>query len=463
MRKNHGRSSAAHRAEPMTDTDIASTFASILTAIEETDPVRVQGKITEVIGLLIESNGPSASVGDVCTIEQDGEAVGRAEVVGFRKERTLLMPLGPLEGIHPGLTVVSTKHPLMVNVGDHLLGRVLNGLGDPIDGKGELASGTTRATFSKAPHPLTRKLIKESFVTGIRSIDSMLTLGKGQRCGIFSGSGVGKSVMLGMVARHCASDVNVIALVGERGREVREFLEGDLGEEGLRRSVVVVATSEEPALIRIKGALVAATIAEYFRDQGKHVLFLCDSLSRLATAQREIGLAVGEPPATKGFTPSVFSLLPKFVERAGTAQNGSITALYTVLVEGDDLDEPVSDAARSVLDGHIVLSRSLANRAHYPAVDILQSISRCMPAVISKDHHAKAVRVLNAMAAYAENEDIIQIGAYAAGSSSQVDSAIRIHEPLMSFLRQDRAQKASFEESCEGLATIDHMLSGGDS
>ena len=292
------------------------------------------------------------------------------------------------------------------------------------------------------------------FQTGVRSIDALITVGKGQRMGIFSGSGVGKSVLLGMMARNCNADVNVIALVGERGREVREFIERDLGEEGLKRSVVVVATSDQPALIRIKGALVAASIAEYFRDAGKDVLFMADSVTRLATAQREVGLAVGEPPATKGYTPSVFSLLPKYLERAGTAERGSITGMFTVLVDGDDFDEPIADAARSILDGHIVLSRKLAQRNHYPAVDVLASISRCMPDVVAAAHHATAGRIKDLAAAYHENEDLIQIGAYAHGSSERVDRAIKLHEPLGAFLRQDRLEKVLFDETVARLAEL---------
>ena len=439
-----------------------SNLTPFISAIDKAEPVRVHGRITEVIGLLIESTGPAASVGDVCTIENNDRVIAQAEVVGFRKDRTLLMPLGPLEGIHPGYTVVSTKRPLMVDVSSNLLGRILNGLGKPLDNKGGLNPETSRPVFSRVPNPLTRTRIVENFVTGIRSIDSLLTLGKGQRMGIFSGSGVGKSIMLGMMAKNCRSDVNVIALVGERGREVREFLERDLGEEGLKRSVVVVATSEQPALIRLKGAMVAAAIAEYFRDLGKDVLFLCDSLTRLATAQREIGLATGEPPTTRGYTPSVFTMLPQFIERAGTSDKGTITALYTVLVEGDDLDEPISDAARSVLDGHIVLSRDLANRNHYPAVDVLQSISRCQPDVITKEHQNLVNDIRNFYAAYRENEDLIQIGAYNVGSNMRVDRALKIYEPLMKFLRQDRAEKVDFEESVTELAAINNIVTEPD-
>jgi flagellum-specific ATP synthase len=437
---------------PVTDTE--KRIAPVLRAIDHAEPMRVHGKVIEVIGLLIESSGPAASVGDVCLIERDGAVAGRAEVVGFRGDRTLLMPLGPIEGIHPGLTVVGTKKPLLVGVGDHLLGRIIDGLGNPLDNKGPLQVERWRSVYSAIPNPLHRSRIRETFVTGIRSIDGCISIGKGQRMGIFSGSGVGKSILLGMMARNCCSDIHVIALIGERGREVREFLERDLGEEGLKRSVVIVATSDQPALIRIKGAMVAASIAEYFRDRHKDVLFLVDSVTRLATAQREIGLAIGEPPATRGYTPSVFSMLPRFLERAGTSPLGTITGLFTVLVEGDDLDEPISDAARSILDGHIVLARRLAYQNHFPAVDILQSISRCMPDVVAPEHFAVAGRMKDLAAAYRENEDLIQIGAYASGSSDRVDRAIRINEPFKAFLRQDRTDKAVFEETVKRLTEL---------
>jgi flagellum-specific ATP synthase len=441
-------------------TDTNHRFAAIFDAVDRAEPMRVHGKVAEVIGLLIESTGPSASVGDVCLIERDGKRVGRAEVVGFRQDRTLLMPLGSIEGIHPGLTVVSTKRPLLVGVGEHLLGRIIDGLGNPLDNKGPLKVDSWRPTFSSIPNPLHRSRIKAPFHTGIRSIDSLVTIGKGQRMGIFSGSGVGKSVLLGMMACNCRSDVNVIALIGERGREVREFIERDLGEEGLKRSVVVVATSDQPALIRIKGAMIAAAIAEYFRDQAKDVLFLVNSVTRLATAQREIGLAIGEPPATKGFTPSVFSMLPKFLERAGTSANGTITGIFTVLVEGDDMDEPIADAARSILDGHIVLARRLAHQNHFPAVDVLQSISRCMPDVVTKEHMSIAGKLKDLASAYRENEDLIQIGAYAPGSSDRVDRAIKIHDPLNTFLRQDRIERITFDDTVKRLGDLARAAGG---
>jgi flagellum-specific ATP synthase len=314
--------------------------------------------------------------------------------------------------------------------------------------------------FSRSPHPLERARISQPFETGIRCLDAFVTVGKGQRMGIFSGSGVGKSVLMGMMARNCRADINVIALIGERGREVREFLERDLGEEGLKRSVVVVATSNEPALIRLKGALVAATIAEYFRDQGKDVLLMVDSVTRLAFAQREIGLTIGEPPATKGYTPSVFALISSYLERAGTSRQGSVTGMFTVLVEGDDMDDPVADSARSILDGHIVLSRRLAHRNQYPAIDILESISRCMPDVTEVTHQKTVNRIRDLAAAYRENEDLIQLGAYAAGSNERVDRAIRLNEPLIQFLRQDRTEKCPATEACRRLAELESRIYG---
>jgi len=441
--------------------DLETAFTKYDSAIASAEPMKIHGKVTEVIGLLIESTGPLASIGDICTIEKNGAPLGRAEVVGFRKNKTLLMPLGPIEGIHGGVIVSATKKPLSVSVGESLLGRVLDGLGNPLDNKGPLFCEYQRPVFSSIPNPLDRKRICDHFETGVRAIDSLITVGKGQRMGIFSGSGVGKSVLMGMMARNCKSDINVIALIGERGREVREFIERDLGEEGLKRSVVVVATSNEPALIRIKGAMVAAAIAEYFRDQGQDVLLMVDSVTRLAQAQREIGLAIGEPPATKGYTPSVFATLPVFLERAGTSDRGTITGMFTVLVEGDDMDEPIADAARSILDGHIVLSRKLAHRNHYPAIDVLESISRCMPDVITDDHAALTGRIKDAMAAYRENEDIIQIGAYAAGSSERVDRAVRLLPQLNQFLRQKREEMSSLEDSLQLLKRIEESLLKG--
>ncbi len=430
-------------------------FDPIVEAIRRVDPIMVQGKVVEVVGLLVESTGPATSVGDVCIIlNRIGVEVGRAEVVGFRSSRTLLMPLGTVEGITPGFTVITTKRPLMVPTGEKLLGRILDGLGRPMDGKGPLLADGERPVFSEIPDPLSRRRIETIFQTGIRTIDGMLTIGEGQRVGIFAGSGVGKSVLLGMMAKNCRADVNVIALVGERGREVREFIERDLGEEGLARSVVIVATSDQPALIRLKASMVAASIAESFRDLGMSVLFMCDSVTRLAMAQREIGLTVGEPPAAKGYTPSVFAMLPQFLERAGNSDRGSITGIFTVLVEGGDMDEPVADAARGILDGHIVLSRSLAHKNHFPAIDVLQSISRCANDVISDAHKQSVGVIRDLMSLYHDNEDLITIGAYEMGRNPRVDRAIQLHQPITEFLCQDRQESSSVEESMTRLIQL---------
>lgn len=430
-------------------------FDALVEKIRTVDPVVVQGKITEVVGLLVESTGPPSSVGDVCLIlDRLGNEVGRAEVVGFRSERTLLMPLGTVEGITPGFNVITTKRPLMVPTGEKLLGRILDGIGRPMDSKGPLQNTGERPVFSEIPDPLSRNRIETIFQTGIRVIDGMLTLGEGQRVGIFAGSGVGKSVLLGMMAKNCRADVNVIVLVGERGREVREFIERDLGPEGLARSVLVVATSDQPALIRLKASMVAASIAESFRDQGKRVLFMCDSVTRLAMAQREIGLTVGEPPAAKGYTPSVFAMLPQFLERAGNSDKGSITGIYTVLVEGGDMDEPVADATRGILDGHILLSRDLAHKNHFPAIDVLQSISRCAADVIDEGHKAAVAQLRDMMALYHENEDLINIGAYEMGRNARVDRSIQLHGPTEQFLRQGRDESSSIEETMARLSQL---------
>lgn len=417
--------------------------------VERTSPIRQNGTVSQIIGLIVESNGPSASIGDICYIRSRDGKRHVAEVVGFKKDKTLLMPLKELYGIAPGNQVSTFREPFSVGVGNELKGRVLDGLGNPIDGGPKLKLRQKRSVYSKPPNPLTRQTIKESLQLGIRSIDGLLTCGKGQRTGIFAGSGVGKSVLLGMIARNTRADVNVIALIGERGREVREFIESDLGTEGLKRSVVVVATSDQAALSRVKGALVATTIAEYFRDQGLDVLLMMDSVTRYAMAMREIGLAIGEPPTTKGYTPSVFASLPKLLERAGTSDNGTITGLYAVLVEASDMDEPIADAARSILDGHIVLSRKLASRSHYPAVAVLDSISRVMNKVITPEQYKTARRIQETMATYAEAEDLINIGAYSPGSNPKVDFAIKKIDAINQFLRQAIEEKSSFEETVQ--------------
>ena len=383
------------------------------------------GKVTRVIGLMIEVQGINARIGEVCDIVVQGEAEPvRAEVVGFRDLYSLLMPLGELRGIYPGCAVVPSGHTLTVKIGRHLLGKVLDGLGRPIENHILNGQGEEYPVDNRPPNPLERKRINTILPTGVRAIDGLLTCGKGQRIGIFAGSGVGKSTLLGMIARHGSADVNVIALVGERGREVLEFLEEDLGPEGMARSIVVAATSDQPALVRLKGAFVATAIAEYFRDQGLDVMLMMDSVTRFAMAQREVGLAVGEPPATKGYTPSVFALLPKLLERSGMGRRGSVTAFYTVLVDGDDLNEPIADAVRGILDGHIVLSRSLASRNHYPSIDILQSVSRLMPDIASEEHKSQAGAIKDLLATYLQSEDLINIGAYVKGSNAKIDLAM---------------------------------------
>ncbi|MCB2201359.1 FliI/YscN family ATPase [bacterium] len=423
--------------------------------IARVSTIRQFGKVTQVVGLVVESAGPSVSIGRLCQIENrdDGTRI-KAEVVGFRDNRILLMPYGPLTGITPGAIVTSTSEQLRVPVGSELIGRVLNGLGQPIDGKGSHNCTRTRAISSPSIPVLSRRRITEPLRTGIKAIDLMTPVGRGQRMGVFAGSGVGKSVMLGMMARGTSADVNVIALVGERGREVREFIERDLGPEGLKRSVVVAVSSDEPALLRIKGAMAATTIAEHFRDQGKNVLLLLDSVTRIAMAQREIGLAIGEPPATKGYTPSVFAMLPVLLERAGMTSTGSITGLYTVLVEGDDMNEPISDAVRSILDGHVSLSRRLASMNQYPAVDVLDSVSRLATEVSTEQEKELAAEARRIVATYRESEDLINVGAYVKGSSARIDRAIEKIDDLNAFLRQDIMETSDHEESLAGLARL---------
>ena len=416
------------------------------------------GKVTRVIGLMIEVQGITARIGEVCDIVVQGEPEPvRAEVVGFRDQYSLLMPLGELRGIFPGCAVVPTGHNLKVRVGRHLYGQVLDGLGRPIEDDFDLSLGEDFPVDNRPPNPLKRKRIDTVLPTGVRAVDALLTCGKGQRIGIFAGSGVGKSTLLGMIARHGSADVNVIGLIGERGREVLEFLQEDLGPEGMARSVIVAATSDQPALVRLKGAFVATAIAEYFRDQGLDVMLMMDSVTRFAMAQREVGLAVGEPPATKGYTPSVFALLPKLLERSGMGQRGSITAFYTVLVDGDDLNEPIADTVRGILDGHIVLSRKLASSNHYPAIDVLQSVSRLMPDITSEEHQAQAGLIKDLMAVYRQSEDLINIGAYAAGSNPKIDRAIAGHDHIESFLKQSPLEYSGYEETLNGLA----ILAGG--
>ncbi len=422
------------------------------------DPYRLNGRICELIGLVVESRGPEAGVGERCEILLPGHRTGRpplqAEVVGFREGRTLLMPLGDAAGIGPGQTVVATGGALRIDLGAGLLGRVLDGLGRPIDGGPAIHVEARRPIDAPPPDLLGRPTIRTPLPLGVRAIDALMPCGRGQRIGIFAGSGVGKSTTLGMMARGTSADVNVIALVGERGREVREFIEHDLGPEGLARSVVVVATSDQPALVRIKAAFVATTIAEYFRDGGADVLLMMDSVTRLATAQREIGLAIGEPPATRGYTPSVFAMLPRLLERAGTAPVGSITALYTVLVDGDDMNEPVADAVRSILDGHIVLSRELAHRNHYPAIDVLQSVSRLAPQLLAREHLDAGGRLRALLAAHRRAEDLIAIGAYIPGSDPTVDEARAKLGDIDAFLTQGTHDPYARDEALGRLLAL---------
>jgi len=423
--------------------------------INERRFIKYIGNITKVTGLTIESNGPLASIGELCYIyPHDKKDHVLAEVVGFRDDNVLLMPLGDMNGIASGSKVIASGKTLRVPVGEELRGRVLDGLGNPMDGLGQVKTLKTYEVSNAPPNPLERKMITTPLTLGVKAIDGMLTCGKGQRIGIFAGSGVGKSTLMGMIARNSSADINVIGLIGERGREVREFIQKDLKEEGLRKSVLVVATSDQPALIRVKGALVTTAIAEYFRDLGLDVMLLMDSVTRFAMAQREIGLAIGEPPVTRGFTPSVFALLPKLLERSGTSKKGSITGLYTVLVDGDDLNEPITDAVRGILDGHIVLSRKLANQNHYPAIDILASVSRVMPSIVSKEHLSMANEIKNIMAVYKESEDLINIGAYKRGTNRSIDKAIDVKEYIDDMLKQETMASYSFEETISIMKDI---------
>lgn len=421
-------------------------------AVKETEPIVRKGRVSQIVGLSIQSQGPPAQLGEICSITNGSpDSHLWAEVVGFKNGSTLLMPLGEMEGISPGSEVVATGRSFRVRVGRELIGRVLDGLGQPLDGKGPLRAGQFYPVMNSPPNPLERKRINQPLATGIRAVDALITCGKGQRIGIFAGSGIGKSTIMGMVARYTSADVNVIGLIGERGREVREFLERDLGPEGLQRSVVVVATSDQPALVRLKGAFVATAIAEYFRDQGLDVMLMMDSLTRFAMAQREVGLTVGEPPATRGYTPSVFALLPRLLERSGTSPRGTITGLYNVLVDGDDLNEPIADAVRGILDGHIVLSRELAALGHYPAIDVLASVSRLMNEIVDEQHLAAAIRFRGVLASYQEAKDLIEIGAYAAGTNPRVDYAISMIEACQSYLRQEINEKADYNSSISQL------------
>ena len=428
-------------------------FNELKRKVEKVQTIYSEGVVKKVIGLTIEVQGIKAFVGELCIIyNQNGKKIN-CEVVGFRDDFVILMPLGQLTGISPGCKVVPQNKPLGVNCSDALLGKILDGLGNEFNNETPL-KGESYPLENQPPDPLTRRKIKTIMPTGVRAVDGFLTVGEGQRIGIFAGSGVGKSTTLGMIAREAKADINVIALIGERGREVSEFIENDLGPEGMKKSVVVCATSDKPALIRIKGALTATAIAEYFRDQGKKVILMMDSVTRFAMAQREVGLAIGEPPATKGYTPSVYAKLPELMERSGTSDKGSITAFYTVLVDGDDFNEPIADAVRGILDGHIVLSRSLAHKNHYPAIDVLNSVSRLMSAIATKEHKDAASIARDLLATYKESEDLINIGAYVKGSNKKIDLAVQYYDIIDNFLKQGISEKSDFETSINTLTSM---------
>ncbi|WP_078547131.1 flagellar protein export ATPase FliI [Litchfieldia alkalitelluris] len=417
------------------------------------------GKISRVVGLMIESRGPECSIGDLCYIHigSNNKRKIYAEVVGFREEKVLLMPYSNINDISPGSVVESTGKPLEVRVGDGLIGSVLDSLGLPLDGT-TLPKGLINVpTDQSPPNPMLRPPIRDPIDIGVKMIDSLLTVGKGQRVGIFAGSGVGKSTLMGMIARNTTADINVIALIGERGREVREFIENDLGSEGLRNSIIIVSTSDQPALMRVKAAYTATAIAEFFRDKGKNVMFMMDSVTRIAMAQREIGLAIGEPPTTKGYTPSVFAILPRLLERTGTSELGSITAFYTVLVDGDDMNEPIADTVRGILDGHYILDRNLANKGQYPAINVIKSISRVMNQIVSEEHRRNAEKLRDLLTTYMNAEDLINIGAYKRGSSKEIDEAIRYYPKIISFLKQATHENISKRDSINDLQRLVEM------
>ncbi|NLK62472.1 MAG: flagellar protein export ATPase FliI [Fusobacteria bacterium] len=420
--------------------------------IDKVDTIKMIGKVIRVVGLIIESVGPLVQLGEHCyiIIQETGVKID-AEVVGFNDDKVLLMPLGEMKGIGYGCEVISTGRSLSVAVSDNLLGRVLDGLGRPIDDKGDIITDNYASLENTPPNPLQRKRIKEAISVGVRAIDGVLTFGMGQRVGIFAGSGVGKSTLLGMIARNSSADINVIGLIGERGREVREFLERDIGPEGMKRSVVVVATSDQPALVRLKGAMTATSIAEYFREKGNNVVLMMDSLTRFAMAQREVGLAVGEPPATRGYTPSVFAILPKLLERTGNSDKGTITGLYTVLVDGDDMNDPIADTVRGILDGHIVLSRGLAAKNHFPSIDIMTSASRVITEICDSTHLKNMGKFKEVLATYNSLEDLINIGAYRKGNNPKGDYAISKIDEVNNFLRQGVNEYSSLDSAKEDL------------
>jgi len=427
-----------------------------LQVAQDTSLVSVGGRVNQVIGMVLESLGPGIPVGSICEVSVfKGQGTVLAEVVGFREGRVLLMPLGEMRGVEPGSAIRLVGGQAGVPVAESLLGRVIDGLGNPMDGKGPLRAETHYPLYAEPLNPMERERIFEPVDVGVRAINGLLTLGKGQRIGILAGSGVGKSTLLGMIAKHTAADISVIALIGERGRELKDFIERDLGPEGLARSVVVVATSDQPPLVRMRGAYLATAISEFFRDKGRDVILMMDSVTRFAMSSREVGLAIGEPPTSRGYTPSVFGQLPKLLERAGTCMGkGSITGIYTVLVEGDDMNEPIADAVRSIVDGHIVLSRDLASQGHYPSIEVMGSVSRCMTDVVPKDQVRVAHKFLEVMSTYRRAEDLINIGAYAKGSNPKIDNAISMIDRLTGYLKQSLEEKVSFAESAGQLADI---------
>ena len=427
----------------------------LLKTIKPNKDLIYSGHVTKIVGMTIEANGPLLGIGTRCVITANSGEKIPAEIVGFKENRILLMPYGESDNIYPGSEVTSLKSGMTLNVSDAMLGRILDSFGEPIDDKGPLPQGQPIPIYAPSPDPMGRKIIKDVITTGIKAIDGLMTTGRGQRVGIFAGSGVGKSVLLGMIARNTNADINVIALIGERGREVREFIERDLGEEGLKRSVVIVATGDKAPLVRRIGAFLATAIAEYFRDQGKQVMFMMDSVTRFAMAQREIGLTVGEPPATKGYTPSTFSLLPKLLERAGTCSGeGSITGLYTVLVEGDDMNDPIADTVRSIIDGHIVLNRLLAARNHFPAIDVLNSASRLMKEIVSDETFDFAGKFRDMLATYKEAEDLVNIGAYVSGSNPKIDESLKKINAVNAFLQQKMNENFSYDDTVRMITEI---------
>ncbi|MDR1920771.1 MAG: FliI/YscN family ATPase [Candidatus Adiutrix sp.] len=434
---------------------IAQDFSPYLSLLKETRPLALEGRVTKVVGLVIEGDGPAASVGEVCRIfPVDGRPPIEAEVVGFRENVIQLMPVGEMSGLTPGSRILATGSPALAPVGPGLLGRVVDGLGQVLDGQGPITVTDHYRIHARPGNPMTRGRITEAMDVGVKAVNALLTIGRGQRVGIFAGSGVGKSTLLGMIARHMRADVNVIALIGERGREVLEFIEKDLGQEGMARSVVVAATSEQPALVRMRGAYVATAIAEYFRDQGRNVILMMDSATRFAYAAREVGLSIGEPATTRGYTPSVFAQLPGLLERAGCWPHGSITGLYAVLVDGDDMNEPVADAMRSILDGHIVLRRELAAKNHYPAIDVLSSISRLMNDLVGKDQKIAAGKFKDVLATYQRNEDMINLGAYQRGANADIDKAIELYPHFTNFLKQPFDEPASLPAARDMLLRL---------